>query len=317
MSSKITIIGAGNVGATIAYALTLKEVASEIVLIDINCDKADGEAVDIMQGAAFVSKTMVRSGDYIDAINSDIVVITSGMGRKPGQSRLDLAQTNTNILLSIMPHITKVAPDAIYVIVSNPVDILTYIFTKYSGIPKEHIIGSGTILDSSRLHIRLAEHFHVNPTNVNAHVLGEHGDTSFIPWSCIDIANVPAAQYSEYLLKNNRNLKPIDKDETIDYVRNSGGYIIKRKGATFYAVAVLVAYVCQCLQSSQNTIQDLSTVLDGEYGISDVALSLPTAISTAGVKNKIMLPLNDEELAALRASADKLKEIIAGLDLNV
>ena len=125
MSSKITIIGAGNVGATIAYALTIKEAASEIILIDINRDKADGEAVDIMQGAAFVSKTMVRSGDYIDAINSDIVIITSGMGRKPGQSRLDLAQTNTNILLSIMPHITKVAPDALYVIVSNPVDILT------------------------------------------------------------------------------------------------------------------------------------------------------------------------------------------------
>lgn len=316
MSSKITIIGAGNVGATIAYALTIKQAASEIVLIDINRDKADGEAVDIIQGAAFVSKTIIHSGDYADAKDSDIVIITSGVGRKPGQSRLELAQINTNILLSIIPEITKVAPNAIYVIVSNPVDVLTYVFTKYSGIPKEHIIGSGTILDSSRLHIRLAEHFHVNPTNVNAHVLGEHGDTSFIPWSCIDIANVPADKYNEYLRTKNVNLKPIDKEATIDYVRNSGGYIIKRKGATFYAVSVLVAYLCECLQSSQNTIQDLSTVLDGEYGISDVALSLPTVISSTGVKNKIMLPLNEFELEQLKASANKLKETIASLGLK-
>ncbi len=314
--SKITIIGAGNVGATIAYALTVRTAASEIVLIDINRDKADGEACDIRQGASFVSPTVIRSGDYPDAVGSNIVIITSGIGRKPGQSRLDLAKINTDILLEIMPQITKAAPDAIYVIVSNPVDILTYVFTKYSGIPQERIIGSGTILDSARLHERLADHYHVNPTNVNAHVLGEHGDTSFIPWSCLDIANVPAAVYNEYLLNNYNKLEPINREETLDYVRNSGSYIIKRKGATFYAVAVLVCYLCECLQSSQNTIQDLSTVLNGEYGISDVALSLPTIVSAPGVKNKIILPLNPEEMKLLHASANKLKEIIAGLDLK-
>jgi len=315
MNSKITIIGAGNVGATIAYALTIRGAAGEIVLIDINKDKADGEAMDIRQGAAFVSNTIIHSGDYPDAFGSDIVILTSGMGRKPGQTRLDLAKTNTDITLSIIPQITKYAPDALYVIVSNPVDILTYVFSKKSDIPVERIIGSGTILDSARLHERLAAHYHVNPQNVNAHVLGEHGDSSFIPWSCIDIANVPAAKYNEYLLNQNIDFKRIDREDTIDYVRNSGGYIIKRKGATFYAVAVLVCFLCECLQSEQNTVQDLSTVLNGEYGISDVALSLPTIVSNVGVVNKIMLPLNTEEEAALHTSANKLKEIIAGLGL--
>ena len=315
MKSKITIIGAGNVGATIAYALTIKEVAAEIVLIDINKDKADGEAMDISQGAALISSTIVHSGDYVDAFGSNLVIITSGVGRKPGQSRLDLAQTNTGILMQIIPQITKYAPDALYLIVSNPVDVLTYVFTKYSDIPAEHIIGSGTILDSARLHEYLAQHYQVNPSNVNAHVLAEHGDTSFIPWSCINIANVPADDYQQYLLNQNKKFVPVDKDEAIDYVRNSGGYIIKRKGATFYAVSALLAYLCQCLQSDQNTVQDLSTVLHGEYGITDVALSLPTLVGSKGVVNKIILPLNEEEQAALRASADKLKEIIAGLEL--
>lgn len=316
MNSKVTIIGAGNVGATIAYALTLKEVASEIVLIDINKDKADGEAMDISQGAAFISSTKIHSGDYPDAFGSGLVIITSGMGRKPGQSRLDLAQTNSEILMSITPQITKYAPDALYLIVSNPVDILTYVFTKYSGIPSERIIGSGTILDSARLHEYLAAHFNVNPQNVNAHVLGEHGDSSFIPWSCINIANVPADEYSKYLLNANKHFTPVNKEEAIDYVRNSGGYIIKRKGATFYAVSALLGYLCQCLHSEQVTVQDLSTVLNGEYGITDVALSLPTLVGSSGVVNKIMLPLNAEEEAALHASADKLKEIIKSLNLT-
>ena len=315
MNSKITIIGAGNVGATIAYALTIKEVAAEIVLIDINKDKADGEAMDISQGAAFISSTKVHSGDYVDAFGSNLVIITSGVGRKPGQSRLDLAQTNSAILMQIIPQITKYAPDALYLIVSNPVDVLTYVFTKYSDIPASHIIGSGTILDSARLHEYLAQHYQVNPSNVNAHVLAEHGDTSFIPWSCINIANVPADEYQQYLLNQNKKFVPVDKTEAIDYVRNSGGYIIKRKGATFYAVSALLAYLCQCLQSDQNTVQDLSTVLHGEYGISDVALSLPTIVGSKGVVNKIILPLNEEEQSALRLSADKLKEIINGLDL--
>ena len=315
MNKKITIIGAGNVGATIAYALTIREVASEIVLIDINKDKALGEALDIRQGTAFTSSTMTYAGDYPDAFGSDIVIITSGMGRKPGQTRLDLAAANTEVIKSIIPQITRYAKDAIYIIVSNPVDVLTYVFAKYSDIPAEKIMGSGTILDTSRLRERLAAHYSVNPLNVSAYVLGEHGDSSFIPWTCTTIGNVPAENYNEYLMDQDKYIAPIDKDETIDYVRNSGGYIIKRKGATYYAVSALVCFLCECLTNDHNTILSVSTMLHGEYGIKDVCLSLPTIVSNVGVKNKIMLPLSKDEIDALKLSADKLKEILTGLNL--
>ena len=187
--SKITVIGAGNVGATIANDLMIQGIASEIVLIDVNKQKAFGEALDIYQGAPFCSPAIVRSGDYPAAAGSDIVVITSGLPRKAGQSRLDLAQANVNIMKDIAPQIVKYAPTAIYIIVSNPVDILTYVFHKVSGIPEGHIIGSGTILDTSRLQSTLAKRFRISPKNVHAHVYGEHGDSSFVPWSLVHIAN--------------------------------------------------------------------------------------------------------------------------------
>ena len=187
--SKITVIGAGSVGATVANDLMIQGIATEIVLVDINKQKAFGEALDIYQGAPFCSPAIVRSGDYEDAVNSDIVIITSGMPRKPGQSRLDLAQANVNIIKDITPQIVKYAPNAVYVIVSNPVDILTYVFHKISGLPEHQIIGSGTILDTSRLQSALAKRFRISPKNVHAHVYGEHGDSSFVPWSLVHIAN--------------------------------------------------------------------------------------------------------------------------------
>lgn len=315
MNKKITIIGAGNVGATVAYALTIREAASEIVIIDINKDKAVGEAMDIRQGTAFTSSTIAYAGDYPDAFGSDIVIITSGMGRKAGQSRLDLAQANTDVLKSIIPQITHYAKDAIYIVVSNPVDILTYVFCKYSDIPANKIIGSGTILDTSRLRERLAVHYSVNPLNISAFVLGEHGDSSFIPWSCTTIGNVPAENYNDFLLNQEKHIDPIDKDGTIDYVRNSGAEIIKKKGATYYAVSALVCFLCECLTNDHNTILSVSTMLHGEYGIDDVCLSLPTIVSNVGVKNKIMLPLSKNEIDELKLSADKLKETLSGIQL--
>ena len=187
--SKITVIGAGSVGSTIANDLMIQGTASEIVLIDVNKQKAFGEAMDIYQGAPFCSPTIVRSGDYDAASGSDIVIITSGLPRKAGQSRLELAQANVNIIKDIAPQITAAAPDAIYIIVSNPVDVLTYVFHKISGVPESHIIGSGTILDTSRLQSTLAKRFCISPKNVHAHVYGEHGDSSFVPWSLVHIAN--------------------------------------------------------------------------------------------------------------------------------
>ena len=183
MSNKVAIIGAGHVGATIAYTLTVTGVAAEIVLIDINEKKAFGEAMDIRQGTAYCSPTNIYSGTYADAKGADIVIITSGVARKAGQSRLELSQINTDIIKQIAPKVTKYAPDAIYVLVANPVDILTYVFTKVSGIPQNRILGSGTLLDTARLRTSLAEYYNVSQKNVHAYVFGEHGDNSFIHWS--------------------------------------------------------------------------------------------------------------------------------------
>ena len=183
MSSKITIIGAGSVGSTIAYTLSNQDIASEIVLIDINKEKVAGEVMDIIQGTCFRDPINIKAGEYEDAKDSNIVIITSGIARKPGQTRIELAQTNVNILKDITPKIVKEAPNALYVIVSNPVDIMTYVFTKISGLPENQVVGSGTILDTARLRCGLAEHFDIAQKNIHAYVFGEHGDTSFIPWS--------------------------------------------------------------------------------------------------------------------------------------
>ena len=190
MSSKITIIGAGSVGSTIAYTLSNEDIASEIVLIDINKKKVEGEVMDIAQGTCFRDPVSIIAGEYEDAKDSDIVIITSGIARKPGQPRIELTQTNVNILKSITPEIVKAAPNAIYIIVSNPVDIMTYVFTKISGIPENQILGSGTMLDSARLRCGLSEHLNIAQKNIHAYVFGEHGDTSFIPWSGAYVSGV-------------------------------------------------------------------------------------------------------------------------------
>ena len=193
--NKITIIGSGSVGATIAYTLTISGIASEIVMIDINGEKALGEALDIRQGTPFCNPSNVYAGTYDDAKGSDIIIITSGVARKPGQSRLELAQTNVNILKSVADNVVKVAPDATYVIVSNPVDVLTYVFCKYTGLPEERVIGSGTILDTARLRSRISEYYSVSQQNVHAYFLGEHGDSGFVPWSIANISNVPVENF--------------------------------------------------------------------------------------------------------------------------
>ena len=201
MSSKITVIGAGSVGSTIAYTLSNGDIASEIVLIDINKEKVAGEVMDIAQGTCFRDPINIVAGEYEDAKDSDIVIITSGIARKPGQTRIELTQTNVNILKSITPEIVKGAPNALYIIVSNPVDIMTYVFTKISGLPENQIIGSGTILDTARLRCGLSEHFKVAQKNIHAYVFGEHGDTSFIPWTGAYISGVSLDEYYELAKK--------------------------------------------------------------------------------------------------------------------
>lgn len=312
--NKITVIGSGNVGSTIAYTLTIMGIASEIVMIDVNEEKSLGEALDIRQGVSFCSPTTVYAGSYVDAADSDIVVITSGMARKPGQSRLDLAQANVDIIKSIADKIVPVAPNATYVIVSNPVDVLTYVFLKHTGLPQERVIGSGTVLDTARLRSRISEYYSVNQKNVHAYVLGEHGDSSFVPWSLANISNVPVESFKD-AIQTKEDYPEFVLSEVEEYMRKSGARIIQRKGATFYAVSISVCHICKCILSGIDTTLTVSTMLNGEYGIDDVCLSLLNVVGDKGAHAKIMLPLNDEELAALHNSAKVLKDLIASLDI--
>ena len=308
--SKITVIGAGSVGATVANDLMVQGIASEIVLVDINKKKAVGEALDIYQGAPFCSPAIVRAGEYEDAEGSDIVVITSGMPRKPGMSRLDLAQTNVNIIKRIAPEIVKVAPKAIYVIVANPVDILTYAFCKVSGLPETQVIGSGTILDTSRLQSELAKRFCISPKNVHAHVYGEHGDTSFVPWSLVHIANNHVDAYRECSPDCDRIHWDRDYAEIEEFVKKSGAQIIENKGATFYAVAMSVCHICKCIYAGAGTALTVSTMMHGEYGVEDVCLSTLVLVDRSGIRGKILTPLTAEETEKIQLSAQKLRSVI-------
>lgn len=315
MGSKITIIGAGSVGATIAYNLSQDDVASEIVMIDVNKSKVEGEVMDIIQGTCFRDPIAITAGDYEAAKDSDIVIITSGVARKPGQSRLELTQTNVDIIKDITPQIVATAPTAKYIIVSNPVDIITYAFMKISGLPENQIIGSGTMLDTARLRTGIAEHFNVAQKNVHAYVFGEHGDTSFVPWSKTYISAVPISEYARTMKKNGIDATPINKEEMIEYVRKSGGKIIANKGATFYAVATAVCKLCKILTASTDTVSTVSTMMHGEYGIEDVCLSTLALVGPNGCQGKVEVNLTDEELALLHKSANTLKEVISQIEI--
>ncbi len=313
--NKISIIGTGSVGSTIAYSIAMLGMASEIVMIDINSEKALGEALDIRQGTPFCAPCSIYAGSYPDAADSNIVILTSGVARKPGQSRLELAQINVNITKSIIPEITRYAPDATYIIVSNPVDVLTYAFHKLSGLPENRIIGSGTILDTARLRARLSEYYGISQSNVHAYVFGEHGDSSFIPWSVANISNVPIKECQTVFHGDKLENPVLDLKEIEDYVRKSGARVIARKGATFYAVSMSVCHICKCILNGINTTMTVSTMMHGEYGIDDVCLSTLNVVGRDGVRSKVNIPLNDNEVQLLRHSADTLKGVIGSLEI--
>lgn len=316
MNRKITIIGAGNVGATIAYTLAVQGIANEVIIIDINQSKAIGEAMDIDQGTPFCSSTIVRAGDYPDAVNSDIVIITSGVARKPGQTRLDLAQTNVDILKSITPNIVQYAPDALYLIVSNPVDIMTYVFCKISGIPEHRIIGSGTILDTARLRSYIAHHFSLAEQNVHCYVFGEHGDSMFIPWSIATISCINLERYgATYLSSREEGDNTLDYDAADNHIRTSGAQIIGSKGATFYAVAISACHICKCIFGGVDCALTVSSMMHGEFGIEDVCLSVLNIVGPEGIKGKLESDINDRERKLLQKSAESLKQVIQNIQI--
>ena len=314
MQKKVPIIGAGAVGSTTAFALLTRGAASEVVLIDINTNKALGEALDIKQATPFIDNCDIYAGSYEDAIGSDVVIITSGIGRKPGQSRLELVQTNIGIIKGIADEIVKVAPNAIYVIVANPVDILTYAFLQFTGLPKNQVFGTGTVLDTIRLRTRLAEIYNVNKQQVHANVLGEHGDTSFVAWSTATIAGVPLSEYNSAIASAYNIPNQYTREDVENYVRKSGGKIISRKGCTVYGIAMTSTNIVKSISGSAETAMTVSTLHEGEYGISDVCLSSLSLVDRTGVRSIITQKLSDEELDRLYKSAEALKAVIKSVE---
>ena len=310
---KITILGTGNVGATIAYTLAIDGMASEILLIDINDKKAKGEAMDIFQGTPFCAPVNIHAGDYEEAVDSDVVIVTVGLARKPGQTRIDLAQANVNIIKSVMPQITRYAPDAIYVVVSNPVDIITYAILKNTNLSENQVFGSGTMLDSARLRSRLAEHVGLNSKNIHAYVFGEHGDTSMIPWSLTTIAGMEMSKYCTYICDQNNRCGKTELKEIEEDVRTAGAQVIALKGATFYAIALSVRRICECILRDTDSVMTVSAMIHNQYGINDVCLSLPFVVGAQGIRRAVVPPLPKDEEDLLHKSADALKQVISQL----
>lgn len=312
---KITILGAGNVGATIAYTLTTLNTCSEIVLIDINKEKAEGEVMDIRHGLPFCGNIDIHGGEYEDAKDSDIVVITAGIGRKPGQTRIDLAKVNVGLIKQVIPQVAAAAPDAIYVVVSNPVDIITYTILKCTNLSPSQVLGTGTMLDTSRLRSLLADHVDISPQSVHAYVIGEHGDSQVIPWSLTNISGMIMTQYCTHICVNHNECGKKDIKDIEQNVRNAGGEVIKRKGATFYAIAITVARLCEVILTNKKAVLTVSSFMDGSYGLHDVCLSIPCIVSGKGIERKLTPPLMGEEMEALKASSDALKAVIRECDI--
>lgn len=310
---KIAILGTGNVGATIAYTLTLSGICSEIVLVDINKEKAEGEALDLTQCAACVPSVKVWSGEYSDVKGADIVIVTFGIARKPDQTRLDLAKVNVGILKSVMPDVAKIAPDAIYVIVSNPVDVLTYVTMKCTGLPRNQVIGTGTLLDSNRLSQEVAAYCRVDITNVNSYVFGEHGDACMTPWSLSTIAGMPMKEYCKKFLNVSEEELDNELESIYTGMVKSGSKVIKAKGATYYAIAASVFKLVKAILSDTDTILPLSTLANGEYGAKDMCLGIPCMVNGSGFKKIVELPITEEEQKIFDekiASLDKTYEAL-------
>lgn len=305
--TKVAIIGAGNVGASIAFAMALQQNASEIVLIEARKEKAIGEALDINHGLCFLGQMAVYAGDYSDVADCDVIIVTAGMGRKPGQTRLDLARTNVAIAKEITENIMKYYTRGVILVVSNPVDILTYKIQKWSGLPNGRVFGSGTALDSARFRFALAQRYNVDVRNVHGYIVGEHGDTQLPLWSATHIAGMNIEEYGNL---HNNSFTDQDKEAIKEDVKKAGAVIIKNKGATYYAIAVTVNTLVETLIKNQNTIRTVSSVIDGPYGINDVAISLPAMISSSGVEKIIEFPITEEESKELKASADTIKSIL-------
>lgn len=301
--SRAVIIGTGAVGTTTAYTLLLRKRVAEIVLIDINHDKALGEALDMNHGLPFVGGVKVWAGDYSDCEGADIIIVTAGASQKPGETRIDLLKKNAAVFNEIVQNITKYNKDGILLIATNPVDILSYVTLKVSGFPANRVIGSGTLLDSARYRYLLGKHKHIDPRSIHAHIIGEHGDSEVPVWSLANIAGIGLEIDEE------------DKHQIFDSTKNAAYEIIEAKGATFYAIALALDRIVAAIMHNESAVLNVSTLLQDYNGVSDVYLGVPCVVDRTGVREVLDLPLNEEETILFHKSANKLKSEIANIDI--
>jgi len=305
---KVAIVGCGFVGSASAFALMQSGLFSEIAMVDVDREKAEGEALDISHGVPFVGNIKIYAADYDDIMDAGIIVVTAGAAQQPGQTRLDLVAKNVGIFKSIIPEISSRGYQGILLIVSNPVDILTLAALKISGLPEDRVIGSGTVLDTARLKTELGEHLSVDSRSVHAFIIGEHGDSELPAWSSVNVSGIPLENFCEMRghFNHEEAMHQIGED-----VKNSAYEIIKKKRATYYGIAMSVVRICRAIAMNERSILPVSAMMHGEYGISGVCLSMPSIVGENGIETHVPLSLDADELSKLRASAESLSETAA------
>ena len=306
-SRKVAIIGCGMVGASSAFSLMQSGMFSEMVLIDANQKRAEGEAMDISHGLPFAKPMDIYDGTYDDITDAAIIVVTAGAGQKPGETRLDLVRKNVGIFKSIIPEIAKRDCSGILLIVANPVDILTFVAQKQSGLPESRVFGSGTVLDTARLKYLLGEHLRVDSRSVHAYIIGEHGDSEMAAWSCANVSGLPLDSFCEMRGHHNHDEA---MHQIADQVKNSAYEIIEKKHATYYGIAMSVKRICEAIIRDEKSILPVSSMLHGEYGIEGVTLSMPAVVGKNGIEKLVPIRLSEEEQGQLKVSADTLKAVL-------
>jgi L-lactate dehydrogenase len=309
-SGKVGLVGTGMVGTSFAYALIQRSLANELVLVDVDPARAEGEAMDLNHGMPFVRPMRVRAGSYADLAGADLVVIAAGANQKPGETRLDLLAKNAAIFRQIVPQILAASDDCIIVIATNPVDILTYISAEIAGPGSRRVIGSGTILDTARFRYMLGEHYGVDPRSVHAYIVGEHGDSELALWS---LANIAGVRLNDFVGVNGQAYSEDALARIFEQTRGAAYEIIKRKRATYYAIGLGLLSIAEAVLRDQHTVLTVSSPMGGQYGVSDVAISLPTIVGRSGIEEVLTLPLADGEIAGFQHSAQVLKDNLAAL----
>ncbi|CEF50582.1 L-lactate dehydrogenase [Lactococcus garvieae] len=304
---KVILVGDGAVGSSYAFSLVNQGIAQELGIVDIFKEKTQGDAEDLSHALAFTSPKKIYSADYSDAHDADLVVLTSGAPQKPGETRLDLVEKNLRITKQVVTEIVASGFDGIFLVAANPVDILTYATWKFSGFPKERVIGSGTSLDSARFRQALAEKLDIDARSVHAYIMGEHGDSEFAVWSHANVAGVNLEEF----LKDTQGVKEEELVELFESVRDAAYSIIEKKGATFYGIAVALARITKAILDNENAVLPLSTFQEGQYeGVEGLYIGQPAIVSDKGIVRPVNIPLNDAELQKMQASAKQLKTIL-------